>query len=412
MNDYLILRNARLFNGIDAEVTAGASVAIEAGMVREVSSQPIRSETAEVVDLDDRFLMPGLIDAHFHAYAPTLDMTKLDRMPKPLLVSHAISHLEGALQRGFTTVRDPAGGDIGLCLAVEEGLVDGPRFCYGGKALSQTGGHGDMRPAHVVEPCQCAYSGVLCHVADGVDEVRRFCREELRRGAHHIKVMISGGVASPTDPIWMAQYTDEEIQAAVYEAATRRKYVAAHCHTDDGARRCVKNGVRSIEHGTMIGADTAKMIAASQETYVVPTFSIMHQLVANGAAMGLSGESIEKTADIIELAEEALGHCARAGVKLGLGTDLFGADFQPFQSREFEYRCAVQEPIDVLRSATSINAEILQRDGELGRIEPGARADLVAWQGDPIDDITVMSEPEAHLDLIVKGGVFKRRRLS
>ncbi|MDX1571575.1 MAG: amidohydrolase family protein [Xanthomonadales bacterium] len=411
MGDYRILTNARLFDGISAEVMAGASVAIEDGIIRDVSAQPIRTAKAEVVDLGDRFLMPGLIDCHFHAYAPTLDMNRLDRMPKPLLVSHAIAHLEGTLQRGFTTVRDPGGGDVGLCLAIEEGLVDGPRFYYGGKALSQTGGHGDMRPAHVVEPCRCAYSGVLCHVADGVDEVRRFCREELRKGAHHIKVMISGGIASPTDPIWMAQYTDEEIQAAVHEAQTRRKYVAAHCHTDDGAKRCLKNGVRSIEHGTMIRKATAEAIAASDDTFVVPTFSIMHQLVANGAAMGLSPDSIEKTAGVIELAEEALGHCARAGVKLGLGTDLFGADFQPFQSRELEYRCTVQEPIDVLRSATSINAEILQQEGKLGVIAPGARADLVAWKGDPVSDISVMSDPEAHLDLIMKGGAFKRRRV-
>ena len=207
--------------------------------------------------------MPGLIDAHFHAYTPTFDIVKIDRMPQALLASHARVILEGALQRGFTTVRDAGGGDIGLWMAIEQGLIQGPRFFFSGKAISQTGGHGDARPGTVVEPCGCSgYTGSLSLVADGVDEVRRAVREELRKGARQIKLFVSGGVVSPTDPIWMPQFTDEEIRAAVHEASTRRTYVMAHCLTDDGARRCVESGVRSIEHGTEISEDTARLIAA------------------------------------------------------------------------------------------------------------------------------------------------------
>ena len=158
-------------------------------------------------------------------------------------------------------VRDPGGGDVGLSLAVEHGLVRGPRFLYGGKALSQTGGHGDMRPGVQEEPCNCAYSGVICQVVDGVDEVRKVARDELRKGADHVKVFISGGVASPSDPIWMPQFTNDELRAAVEEAATRRKYVIAHCHTDDGARRCVETGIRSIDHASHVTDETARLIA-------------------------------------------------------------------------------------------------------------------------------------------------------
>lgn len=404
MNQYTVLHNARLFDGVNDEIPGAASVAIENGRIKEVSRQRIQSTAAASVDLGGRFLMPGLLDLHFHAYAPTLDIRSLDRMPAALLVSHAIKHLRGALYRGFTTVRDPGGGDIGLALAIDQQLIEGPRFHYGGKALSQTGGHGDMRPAHIEEPCPCAYSGVLTHVADGVDEVRKACREELRKGAHHIKLMISGGIASPTDPMWMAQYTDEEIQAAVYEAETRRKYVAAHCHTDDGARRCIKNGIRSIEHGTMIEAETAAMIAASDTTYVVPTLGVMHQLAAHGKEMGLGPESIEKTRGVIEMGLAAISHLQRAGAKIGLGTDLFGSQFHRYQSKEMEYRSAVQEPLEILRCATSVNAEIMMREGELGVVAEGALADLIAYDGDPVADIAIMSNPDENLSLIVKGG--------
>ena len=145
-------------------------------------------------------------------------------------MSHARVILEGALQRGFTTVRDAGGGDIGLWMAIEEGWIEGPRFFFSGKAISQTGGHGDARPGTVVEPCGCSgYTGTLSLVADGVDEVRRAVREELRKGARQIKLFVSGGVVSPTDPIWMPQFADEEISAAVHEASTRRTYVMAHC---------------------------------------------------------------------------------------------------------------------------------------------------------------------------------------
>lgn len=165
-----------------------------------------------------------------------------------LLTSYARKHLEGALRRGFTTVRDNGGGDVGLAMAIERSLIVGPRFLYGGRGLSQTGGHGDMRPGTEEVPCSCSYSGVICQVVDGVDEVRRTVRREFSRGAPLHQGVHLRGVGSPSDPIWTPQFTEAELRAAVEDAATRRRYLVAHCHTDEGARRCVTTGIRSIEH--------------------------------------------------------------------------------------------------------------------------------------------------------------------
>jgi imidazolonepropionase-like amidohydrolase len=216
-------------------------------------------------------------------------------------------------------------------------------------------------------------------------------------------LFITGGVVSPSDPIWMPQFTDEEVRAAVEETASRRKYVAAHCLTDEGAQRCVRLGVRSIEHGFGILPETARRLAESRGTFVVPTLAVLHSLATEDPELGLQPEMIAKVRGVREAALSSIENCARAGVRLGLGTDLFGAKFHPLQSRELEFRCEVQPPLEVLRSATSVNAEIVQRSGELGVIAPGACADLIALDGNPLEDIGVIARPGA-MPLIVKNG--------
>jgi imidazolonepropionase-like amidohydrolase len=406
----LSLTNATIFDGESAELIDDGFVVVEAGFIREVGHGE-GPATNEKLDCGGRVLMPGLIDNHFHAYSATFDVHALDRMPKSLLVSYAAKHLRDALNRGFTTVRDPGGGDVGLALAINAALIDGPRFYYGGKALSQTGGHGDMRPGHQDELCACAYSGVITQVVDGPDQVRKVARDELRKGADHIKVFISGGVASPTDPIWMPQFTHDELRAAVDEATTRRKYVIAHCHTDDGARRCVEAGIRSIDHATHVTDATARLIAASGSTFTVPTLATIHEILEHGAEAGMRPESIAKTGGALEQMLASIEACNRAGVKIGLGTDIFGTAFHDFQSKEFRFRREVDQPIDILRSATSINAQIMQRQGELGAVVPGARADLILIDGNPLTDITVFEQCATRMPVIMKGGKFHRRQL-
>ena len=408
----LILENCLLFDGVSKDLVDGASVVVEGAQIREVREGEIKSASAERLDLAGRFLMPGLIDLHFHAYSPTFDMRELDTMPKPLLVSYAADFLCRALQRGFTTIRDPGGGDYGLSLAIERSLIVGPRFFFGGKALSQTGGHGDMRRPHELEPCGCGYSGVLCQIVDGPNEVRKAAREELRRGAHHVKVFISGGVASPSDPLWMSQFTDDELSAAVEEAERWRKYVIAHCHTDDGAQRCVRAGIRSIDHGTQISAMTAKLIAEAEECYVVPTLAVICQLTDYREDTGMAPESIAKVSGLIDAMLSSIQNCRAAGVELGFGTDIFGSEYHHLQSNEFRYRADVEEPVDILRSATSVSAKIMQQEGRLGAIKEGALADMIVLDHSPLDDITIFEKWRTHMPVILKDGRLIRNELA
>jgi imidazolonepropionase-like amidohydrolase len=366
-----------------------------------------------VIDMGGRFVMPGLIDVHFHVYSISLNMQLVDSMTTPVKVAYAARLLKGALHRGFTTVRDPGGGEIGLHLAISQGLMEGPRLYYGGKSLSQTGGHGDMRPAHHVEsPCGCVANHTFTEVVDGVENIRKFCRNELRKGADHIKIFISGGVASPTDPIWMPQYTDEEIEAAVYEAGTRRKYVVAHCHTDDGARRCLKTGIRSIDHCTIISEETARLIAAADgKAFAVPTIAVQEQIMRHGPELGMSDDSLEKMKVAHAAAYKSMEYLQREGARVGMGTDLFEERFHPMQSQEFSFRANIFKPIDLLRSATSVNAEIMQKSGIIGSVEAGAYADIIAIQKNPLKDIHVMANPDQNFPLIMKGGELVRNRL-
>lgn len=406
-----ILANASVFDGVSEELQEGSHVVVEGGTIREVASSRPSFADARIVECGGRFLMPGLIDAHFHAYTPSFDIAGIDRMPPSLLASHAARILEGALQRGFTSVRDAGGGDIGLWLAIEQGLIRGPRFFFAGRALSQTGGHGDARRAEEIQPCGCCgYSGALTKVVDGVDEMRRAVREELRKGAHQIKIFVSGGVLSPTDPLWMPQFTAEEISAAVYEASTRRTYVMAHCHTDEGAARCVECGVRTVEHGTLIHRDeTARLIAAHQ-AFVVPTLSVIDALQRHSEAAKIPRESVEKVKSLGDAAYRAIEVCRRNGVKLGLGTDLGGHAFHPLQGGELELRGRVEKPIDVLRAATSVNAELLQKTGQLGRIAPEAYADILVLDSNPLADLGLFRDPR-RIPVVMKGGELVRNEL-
>lgn len=408
-----IFRNAKIFDGRNEEILDGGNVVVEDGRIREVGGTSGNFADAVVIDCQGRYLMPGLIDCHFHAYSPSMNVAVSEHMPPPLLAAHAAKVLEGTLTRGFTTVRDAAGGDIGLWMAIEQGLIKGPRFFFSGKAISQTGGHGDMRPGTEREICGCnGYAGSISLVADGVDAMRIAVREELRKGAHQIKIFVSGGALSPTDPMWMPQFTEEEIRAAVYEASTRRTYVMAHSHTDDSSRRCSEYGVRTIEHGTLIHKDETARILAKNGTYVVPTLSVGDVLRRHVNELNLPAPVVEKINGVSSEALRAIEVCVRAGVKLGLGSDLLDHAFHPFQGGELELRGAVSKPIDVLRSATSINAEILQMPNELGCIKAGAFADILVLEGNPFADLSLFRTPLKNIPVIMKNGVFVRNDLS
>jgi imidazolonepropionase-like amidohydrolase len=407
--DSVTLINGLLFDGHSPELREGASVLVRDGRITEIGDRPIKAEGARTLDLQGKLLMPGLIDAHFHAYGVSLDVHQFDQMPLSLLAHHAGKLLEAALMRGYTTVRDAAGADYGLAQAIELGLIRGPRIFFAGRALSQTGGHGDFRVPERVQLCSCGYSNTLSMVVDGDDEVRAAVREELRRGAHQIKIFASGGAFSPNDPVWMPQFCDSEIRTAVDEAATRRSYVMAHAHTAEVARRCVTLGVRSIEHGTFIDAETARFIA-SADAFVVPTLATFECTRRYGREFGLPARNVAKLQEIADHGLRALEHCLRAGVKVGFGTDLLGT-LHEHQSKEFAIRREVATALDILRSATSMNARLLGREGEIGEISPGARADLLVIDGNPLDDISLLERHGESIRLVMKDGVIFNNRL-
>jgi imidazolonepropionase-like amidohydrolase len=198
----------------------------------------------------------------------------------------------------------------------------------------------------------------------------------------------------------------------VYEAGTRRKYVVAHCHTDDGARRCLKTGVRSIDHCTMITEETAALIKQAEgKAFAVPTLAVMEQGLIHGKELGMSDEGIAKMREVHGKAYTSLEYLYRQGARMGMGTDLFGEKYHDMQNREFEFRSDIVKPIDLLRSATSINAEIMKKTGLVGCIQPDAYADLLVVESNPLDDIHVMTRPDENFAVIMKGGEFVRNRL-
>jgi len=410
----ILFRNARLFDGTTAEYPERMHVLVEGGLIREVSEKPIRINNCQVIDVAGRTIMPGLIDAHIHAYFCDVDWHKVDAAGEAYRAAHAVRMLNFALNCGFTTVRDIGGGDYGLWRAITDGLIRAPRFLYAGKMISMTGGHGDTRlmneSHHHQGYCSCGSANALNVVADGVDECVKAVREELRRGAHCVKIMASGGVASPTDPIWMNQYREDEIRAIVNEAKERQTYTSAHCHPTSAIQRCIQCGVRVIEHGTLIDRATAELVADSG-AFVVPTLVIIHVLAEQGRELGLPVQSQEKVVWIFREALQGLEAMQSAGVKIGFGTDLLGETYVQ-QCREFRIRKEVFSPLEILRQATSINAELLQQEGRLGCIAPGAFADLLVVDGDPLKDIELLAESGRHLKVIMRAGELIRSDLS
>src|SRR5512146_3195044 len=388
-------------------------VLVEDDLIREVSAKPIKAHEARVLDLAGRTLMPGLIDVHTHAYASDVSVQKIDLAGDPYRTAHAVRMLGFALDCGFTTLRDIGGGDYSLWRAIQERLIRAPRFFYAGKVISMTGGHGDMRQMserhHTHGYCSCGDFNTLSVIADGFDGVIKATREELRHGAHCIKIMGSGGVASPTDPIWMNQYREDEIRAIVNECVERRTYVSAHCHPASAVRRCVEFGVRSIEHATLIDAETARFVA-QRGAYIVPTMVIIFALVELGRKLGFPPQSQEKAEFAYKQALSGMESMRKAGVRIGFGTDLLGETYVQ-QCREFTIRKEVFTPLEILRQATSNNAALLQQEGKLGCIKEGAHADLLVVDGDPLEDIELLAAQGRNLRVIMRAGELVKNEL-
>ncbi|WP_370967476.1 amidohydrolase family protein [Amycolatopsis sp. cg9] len=396
----LVLRNARLLDPLSGEYTEG-DLRCDSGRIVETGPGLSAPPDVRSLDLRGAVVLPGLVDAHVHVTASTADLGSLPSTSPSYVAAHSARTMSRMLDRGFTTVRDASGADYGLADAQSEGLFRGPRLLFCGRALSQTGGHGDSRTrganAKDDHPC-CAGLG---RVADGVDAVRAAARDELRKGAHHIKVMASGGVASPTDRIDSTQYSADELSAIVEEASAANRYVAAHAYTARAVNRALELGVRSIEHGNLLD-DRSVSLFLSQDAYLVPTLVTYWALKEEGREHGLPESSWRKVDDVLGAGLAALERAARGGVKIVYGTDLLGG-MHRHQNHEFRLRGEVQTPLEVIRSATSTAADLVNLTGEIGTLAVGAHADLLVVAGDPLADVGVLAEPK-NFTHIVQGG--------
>ncbi len=407
--------NLTLFTGgrfLDPEkdrLLEGIEVLVEGDRIREVSDRPITASRATRIDLRGRTLMPGLIDMHVHVVSAVVNGVANAMTPSSLVALRAGRVMNAMLMRGFTTVRDLGGADLGLVLAVEEGLISGPRLIICGKALSQTGGHSDPRDRSETRPLYTGRLGQIGQLCDGVDAVRLAAREQLRAGATFVKIMANGGVASPNDPIHALGFSKDEIRAAVEEAENAGTYVAAHLYTDKAIARAVECGVQSLEHCNLIQAETAKKAAAAG-AFAVPTLAAYEGLALEGSNFGLRPESAAKIETVRKGGMESLSIMREAGLPMGYGSDLLG-QLQKYQTMEFELRSRVLPMQEVLQSATTTAAKLCRMEGEIGALVPGAHADLLVVDGDPLSDPQLFQNDGRALRAIMRGGQFFKNEL-
>jgi imidazolonepropionase-like amidohydrolase len=414
MTQQILLRNMQLLDPRWDEARGGYEVLIEGDTILEVSAKPIKASSATAIDCGGKTLMPGLIDCHAHIYLVEVGIGRLESMPLTLLTAKASVLLRQMLDRGFTTVRDTGGADWGIKEAVENGTLPGPRLFISAQAIGPTGGHTDSRRRTSFggqhNGCHCCDAlSFITGIADGVDGVRQAVREQMRQGADQIKIMLSGGVASPWDPLDSLQFSVGEIKAAVEEAHAFGRYVLAHAYSPEAITRGVENGVRTIEHGNLIDEPAAKLMA-DRKAFMVANLVTYYMMKEQGRSLGLSGSQIDKNDLVIEGGLRSLEICKRAGVPVAYGTDLLG-QLQVEQSREFIIRSEVQKPIEIIRAATLIGAQIVRQVDKLGCLKPGAFADLLVIDGNPLEDLGVLQEQGKHLAAIMKGGRFYKNRL-
>jgi imidazolonepropionase-like amidohydrolase len=408
----LLIDNVRPFDSRRGRVAPASRIIVESGRIVEITPEPRQVDDAQRVDGGGRVVLPGLIDAHVHVTATSHDLMSLALKPPSLITAESSRIMRDMLLRGFTTVRDAGGADFGLQEAVASGLFEGPRLFVAGFPVSQTGGHADMRPKGVRQReffCTCAGLGLIGAIADGVGEVRRAVREQVRHGANQIKIMAGGGIASPTDPLEGTQFSEEELRAACEEAAAANLYAMAHAYSPRAVTRAVRAGVRSIEHGNLIDQATARVMR-SEGAYLVPTLSTYAALSDEGQRLGWSASMLDKLATVGQRGIDAVRLAVSEGVSVVFGTDLLG-HMHDRQSGEFDLRLQAMNPVQALQSATLVAAQLMRQEGQLGELVAGAWADLLVVEGDPTRELSMLTRP-AGLRLIVQGGRIVKNTLA
>jgi imidazolonepropionase-like amidohydrolase len=388
-----------------------AGLLVEGGRIAQVGGSA--PGDAEVIDCAGLTLTPGLIDAHVHmGLASELEPSVGFGMSVAELAADMLANCTQTLRTGFTTVRDCGGIDAGLAGVVASGKVAGPRIVQCGAIHCQTGGHGHYAPEW--EPTDM-WSGrvvpglrTLATLSDGPDQLRKNVRESFRGGAEFLKLCVTGGVISKHDKLSDTQFSHEEIAVAVAEATARGTYVTVHALNADGIRLAVLAGVRCVEHGTGIDEELAALMAERHVT-LVPTLAAVEALIRNIDGLGLPREFAGRATHVREGMIDALLAAKAAGVRIGLGSDVIGPD-QSRRGAELELRAAIESPMEALIAATRINAGILGLDKEIGTLEVGKQADIVAFAANPLEDPKLFADQDSVVLVLQNGAIAKDTR--
>ncbi len=416
----LLLTNLRLFDGSGKSVQNGVQVLIQGNVIAALPSAGQSVDGAQVIDCQGKLVMPGLIDVHWHSMLAAVGQTVAMTADLGYLYIAAAEEAERTLMRGFTSIRDAGGPAFALKRAIDEGMVPGPRIYPSGAMISQTSGHGDFRlrsdlPRAANTPLSFVESAGVAMIADGTAEVLRRVREQLMLGASQIKVMAGGGVSSLYDPLDSTQFSEVELQAAVDAAADWNTYVMAHVYTPKGIQRTIKAGVKCIEHGQLADEESVRMMREEGVWWSLQPFLMDEDAntYPDAARQESQRRVSEGTVRAYELAQ-------KYGIKTGWGTDiLFNAKNTPSQGRQLAKLVRFYDPLTLLAQATGVNGDLLALSGErnpspkpLGRIAPGALADILVADGDPSRNLDFLGDPETHLRLIMKDGKVYKNTLS
>ena len=410
-----VLTNLRFFDGTTLEMQTGRDIVVGGGRITGLPATGTGPTDADVIDCGGQSVTPGLIDCHWHA--TLVGVRQIAALTQDMGWVHLMAGREAGatLMSGFTTVRDTGGPVFGLKQAIDQGAVTGPRIFPSGAMLSQTSGHGDFRLLnslpHMANDADYTERTGVAAIADGRNEVLLRTREQLMKGASQIKIMAGGGVASPYDPLETAQYTLDEMRAAVEAAADYGTYVCAHVYTPTGIMRCIEAGVMSIEHGQLADEATIRAMADAGVWWSIQPF-----LADEDANQYADPRSQAKQQQVAQGTVRAFELGRAEGVKMAFGTDvLFNPTGAATQGRQLAKLSRFMSPLEALRMATGAAGELLAMSGDrapypgtLGVISEGALADILVWDGDPETNLDFLSDPESNLRLVMKGGrIFK-----
>ncbi len=400
----IAIQGGKLIDGTGAEPVENAVVLIQEGQIAGVGreGEVVIPPDAEVIDAAGKTVMPGLIDAHVHIMTTEFDIQRMFTTPLSFTFYEAAQNMRATLEAGVTTVRDAGGADLGVKMAVERGLIVGPRLVISVGMISQTGGHGDdYMPVGVEIPIY--YPGKPLLICDGPDEARKAVRKAVRAGADVIKIASSGGVLSPTTEPDLAQFRMDELRAIVDEAHAAHKRVMSHAQSKAGILGALKAGVKSIEHGIYVDKECIELMLA-QGSYLVPTlYAPIAVLELNERTGRIPEYAIRKTKQVLEVHKENVARAVQAGVKVAMGTD---AAVGPHGTNARELTLLTEvgmSPMQAIVASTQTAAECLAMEDKIGTLQNGKLADVLVVDGDPLADIKLL-EDKSRIQVVIKGG--------